>query len=469
MKKYLPAFLHLIIVIDLVVASTPAYSQRNPIALNADNPHYFTYHHTPTILITSGEHYGSVLNLDFNYTKYLDELKANGLNLTRTFTGEYVESPTSFNIRQNTLAPDPRRFICPWQRASGTDDYKFDLTKWNPAYFRRLKDFVKQAKKRGIIVELTLFCPFYGDEQWKISPLNARNNVNETGNMKRTDVYTLDKSGKLLAIQEAMVRKIVGELKRFDNVMYEICNEPYFGGVTLEWQKHIATIIQDAEKKGPHHLITQNIANVKQKIEHPFPMVSVFEFHYATPPVAVAQNYHLNKVIGNNETGFKGNEDKTYREIAWHFILAGGGLFNNLDYSFTTGHENGTYQYPSTQPGGGSVALRRQLGFLKTYMDQFDFIRMTPDTDFIKNKPAGKATRHVLSEKGKQYALYISGGSQDHLIVNLPTGHYKAVWMDSETTKTLKEEIISATDNQARITVPNYKDDIALSLFKIKR
>jgi len=36
------------------------------------------------VLVTSGEHYGSVLNLDFDYIRYLDELQSNGLNLTRT-------------------------------------------------------------------------------------------------------------------------------------------------------------------------------------------------------------------------------------------------------------------------------------------------------------------------------------------------------------------------------------------------
>lgn len=457
-----------IIFISFVLACYPAFSQRKPIALNADNPHYFTYHHRPTLLITSGEHYGAVLNTDFNYTDYLDELQSHGLNLTRTFSGEYVESPTSFNIRHNTLAPVPAHFICPWQRVSDTGEYKFDLSKWNPAYFKRLKDFVKKAAQRGVVVEFTLFCPFYGDEQWNISPLNSRNNVNGVGNIARTNVYTLDKSGKTLAVQEAMVRKIVTELKGFDNVMYEICNEPYFGGVTLDWERHIATIIQDAEQKGHQHLITQNIANVMKKIEHPFPMVSVFEFHYASPPLAVAQNYHLNKVIGNNETGFKGNEDKTYREIAWHFILAGGGLFNNLDYSFATGHEDGTYQYPPTQPGGGSLALRNQLGILKLFMDQFHFIRMKPDTAFIKNKLTGKAACQVLSEKGKQYAVYMSGSRQDHLQVALPQGHYKMTWIDTKTGKILKKDTISIREDLTHLTVPFYKDDIALSLLKAR-
>lgn len=457
-------------ILNSTTISNSAEAQRKPIALNKENPHYFTFHHKPTVLITSGEHYGAVLNLDFDYIKYLDELKSHGLNLTRTFSGEYVESPTSFNIRHNTLAPDPKRLICPWPRAGDKDNYQFDLNKWDPAYFKRLKDFVKEAAKRRIVVEFTFFCPFYGDEQWKLSPLNNRNNVNGVGKIGRTNVYTLDKSGKLLAIQEAMVRKIVRELKKYNNVMYEICNEPYFGGVTLDWQRHIATIIEDEEsRQRSHHLITQNIANVKEKITDPFPMVSVFNFHYATPPVTVAWNYHLNRVIGNNETGFKGNADKTYREIAWHFMLAGGGLFNNLDYSFAVGQEDGTYQYPSSQPGGGSSDLRKQLGILKTFMESFHFIRMKPDNDFIKNKLTGKASCHVLSEIGRQYALYISGAVQRHLTVELPAGRYEASWLSPVTGEVIEKKVISANGSPVQLDVPVYKDDIALHLVRTKR
>src|SRR2546428_1616408 len=135
-----------------------------PLKLHPDNAHYFLFRGKPTVLITSGEHYGAVLNLDFDYVRYLDELKSNKLNLTRTFTGAYVEPSGAFNIASNTLAPAPGRFIAPWPRSS-TPGYanggnKFDLTKWNDAYFQRLEDFLSQAGKRGIVVELNLFCPF---------------------------------------------------------------------------------------------------------------------------------------------------------------------------------------------------------------------------------------------------------------------------------------------------------------------
>jgi hypothetical protein len=383
------------------------------LALHPDNPHYFLFRGQPTIIITSGEHYGAVLNADFNYNAYLNELQTRALNGTRTFTGVYLEPQGAFNIVENTLAPANGRYIGPWMR-TGTPGAthggtKFDLTRLNDSYFARLRDFVREAGRRGVLVELVLFCPFYEEMQWNLSPMNSINNVNSIGQVARTNVYTMDKNGGLLAIQEALVRRIVVELNQFDNLYYEICNEPYFGGVTVDWQRHISKTIADAERNLPNkHLISQNIANGSAAISSPDPLVSIFNFHYAAPPDSVAMNYHFNKMIGDNETGFRGTNDLPYRREAWEFILAGGGLFNNLDYSFTVRHPAGTFvNYPATQPGGGNPRYREQLRILKNFIYKFDFLRMTPDTNMIRGGiPAGYAARSLIHPEGA-YALYL--------------------------------------------------------------
>src|SRR6185295_9324133 len=168
------------------------------LSLHPDNPHYFLFRGQPTIIITSGEHYGAVLNLDFNYAAYLTELQTRGLNGTRTFTGAYFEPQGAFNIADNSMAPANGRYIGPWMRTStpGATDHgtKFDLTKLNDSYFARLRDFVRQAGLRGVIVEMNLFCPFYEEVQWNLSPMNSINNVNNAGKIGRTNVYTLDQN-----------------------------------------------------------------------------------------------------------------------------------------------------------------------------------------------------------------------------------------------------------------------------------
>lgn len=469
-----PHFQLCLAMIVAMITTRQVQSQVKPIALHPKNPHYFIFKDKPTVLVTSGEHYGAVLNLDFDYQKYLTELQVKGLNLTRTFTGAYVEPMGAFNITENTLAPSSEKFICPWQRSKEAGyaggGNKFDLEHWNEAYFLRLKDFIAAAEKKGIVVELALFCPFYENIQWSISPMNASNNINGVGTVGKDDVYTLDKNGGLLKVQEALVRKIIRELDSYTNVIYEICNEPYFGGVTIAWQHHIASLITATEKElDVKHLISQNIANDSAKITNPHPEVSVFNFHYASPPTAVKQNYGLNKVIGNNETGFRGQKDSTYRKEGWQILLSGGALYNNLDYSFTASHEEGTYIYPEKQPGGGSALLRGQLGYLHKFMNELDFVKMKPDKSFLAGPLPGGTHMFSLSEPGKQYAAYFTHGGQINLTLTLPAGKYAVSWLDPVSGAYSKRETLQHKGGNVEIASPSFEFDVALRIIKEKK
>lgn len=442
-----------------------------PLALHPANPHYFSFRGKPAIIVGSAEHYGAVLNLDFDYVKYLDELKSKGLNHTRTFIGSYVEPQGAFKIEKNTLAPAAGRFICPWAR-SETPGYpnggnKFDLARWDDAYFRRLKDFVAKASERAVIVEINLFCPFYEEIQWKLTPQNPANNVNGLGPGARHDVYTLDRHAGLLAIHDAMTRKVVAELAAFDNIYYEICNEPYAGKVEMAWQNHIVDVIVDAEKALAHrHLISLNIANQTQKVENPHPAVSIFNFHYAKPPDAVTQNFALGKPIGDNETGFAGTADTPYRAEAWEFFLAGGALFSHLDYSFAVGHEDGSFQYPSTQPGGGNAAFRDQMRYLRTFVESFDFLKMAPDAGVVKGGLPQRGRARALSEPGRQYAIYLFGGPEAQLKLDLPAGDYAVDWLNPRTGKSEASQALAHPGGVATLASPKYDPDVAL---RVKR
>jgi hypothetical protein len=297
---------------------------------------------------------------------------------------------------------------------------------------------------------------------WKLSPMNAVNNINDIGKMGRTEVYTLNHP-RLLAVQDSMVSRIVKELRDFDNVYYEICNEPYFGGVTLDWQKHIAETIVKAEAKfETKHLIAQNIANKSEKVIQPNPHVSIFNFHYAKPPEAVTENYGLNKVIGDDETGFAGSKPKPYRLEGWDFIIAGGAVYDNLDYSFTVGHEDGTAKINA--PGSGGPVLHNQLEILKDFINSFDFIKMKPDNSVIKGGIPDKTTARALVQAGHSYAIYIKGGNEAKLIVELPKGAYRAEWVNTKTGKIDKAETFQHNNGNRTLSSSKYVDDIALRI-----
>src|SRR5229473_1646416 len=116
---FLPA-LTVLLLTGIAALAAAENSQR--LRLHPRNPHYFLFRGKPTVLVTSGEHYGAVLNPDFDYVKYLDTLAADGLNLTRTFSGSYAEPAGAFGIAENTLAPKPGRLLSPWAR-SGQPGY----------------------------------------------------------------------------------------------------------------------------------------------------------------------------------------------------------------------------------------------------------------------------------------------------------------------------------------------------------
>ena len=453
-----------------------------PIRLHPNNPHYFLFRGRPTVLVTSGEHYGAVLNADFDFAAYLKELEARRLNNTRVFAGAYWEVPGAFSIGNNTLAPEPARYVSPWPRSStpgaGDGGSKFDLSRWNDAYFLRLKAFMREAARRGVVVELNLFCPYYEDSMWNVSPLNARNNINGVGDAPRTEALTL-KHPDLVAAEDAMVRKIAGELHEFDNLYYEICNEAWTGGVSIEFQRHIAKTIAQAESSLPRkHLISQNILARSPRLDGPDDLVSIFNLHYSRPPAVVTENPRPKLALGNNETGFDGSADSTYRIQGWDFLMAGGALYNNLDYSFTVSHEDGMFAYDEATPGGGSRMLRTQLGFLRRFFDEMPFVRMQPDAAVIRGGPAEGASARALSEPGKVYAVYLHHGRVDPrakprylvdgqrrdatLVLDLPKGSYRVAWLNPKTGVVDRSERLLHPGGEARLRSPEYSEDIAL-------
>jgi hypothetical protein len=473
------------------LASAHLLSQ--PISLHPENNHYFLYQGKPFIIVSSSEHYGAVINPDFNIIRYLDALQKDGMTYTRLFTGTYFEKDGSFGIEKNTLAPVTGKALVPWKRSNepgaACGGNKFDLDKWDESYFLRMNSFVAEADKRGIIVEVTLFSSIY--DFWDIQVWNPKNNINIKEDIGKKNIHTLN-NGVALKYQESVVRKIVNELNQYENVIYEIQNEPWSDHsikieannefqnnadfkldghewqktieiadqLSLEWQKKITSIITDEEKNLKNkHLIAQNYSNFYYPVPEVDQEISILNFHYAYP-LAVEKNYHHGKVVGFDESGFAGNADVTYRKQAWKFIIAGGGLFNNLDYSFAVGYEDGTAA--NKAPGGGSHELRNQLKVLSDFIHSFGFIKMQPDQKTILL--ASGSVARVLSDPGKQYAFYLNNGTKCELKLDLPKGNYKADWISTLDGKIVRSESLKHSGGELSMTSPDFRDDIALKI-----
>ena len=185
----------------------------------------------------------------------------------------------------------------------------------------------------------------------------------------------------------------------------------------------------------------------------------------------------------NITTGFSGTNDSAYRMEAWDFIIAGGGLFNNLDYSFTVGHEDGSFVYPASQPGGGSPALRRQLGYLRQFIGQFDFLHLRPDPALLQGTLPPATTARALVKPGEEYAIYVrtferkAPGQQRQkskfadaelvLAVGLPEGEFSVEWLDTKQGAVAKREKCTHPGGVHQFAAPPFEQDIALALRRI--
>jgi hypothetical protein len=479
-----------LIILALLVSAGHIAAQ--PISLNPSNPHYFLFRGKPEILITSAEHYGAVVNGEFDYVKYFDALQSYGLNYTRIYPGALFEPVDKF-IAGNTLGVNPGKLILPWAR-SASPGYApggnlFDLNKWNKDYFDRLRDFVEKASERGIVVEICFFNCQYEDT-WPISPLYFKNNIQGEGKCGFNDTQTL-LFPDVVRRQSDYVRKIVQEVNSFDNIVLEICDEPILfdtpDSLAGLWIKHMVNVIMETEKSLPSkHLVAQQIEGKMDGpvdfSDDPDVQVIVTQYDWAAGDQmgglkGLDYEYGHNKVIELNETDYypvwygEGNDKISASRVeAWEFIVGGGGGFNQLNGLYTVNNPAGKTD--------DNKLLCTSLSKLKEFMHSFDFLNMKPDRNFvIHGIPEGIFYR-CISEPGKQYALYMHhsirkgesyyfinpGIYRENLILSLPEGNYQAEWINPADGKLISRVAIKTSGPNYKLETPEYKIDIALKI-----
>jgi hypothetical protein len=481
---------HYQVIIVFFLLTFRAFSQ--PIQLHPDNPHYFLFKNQPTLLITSAEHYGALINADFDYIEYFKTLKSYHLNYTRIYPGILFE-PVDKWIKDNTLAPEPASLILPWARSIEPGyklgGNKFDIDHWNDDYFKRLKDFINEADHYGIIVEICFFNAQYEDT-WPLSPLYFKNNIQGIGNCSFNDVQTMA-DADLLQKESEYVRKIVEETNSFDNVIYEICDEPTINGTTYskagEWLEYFVKFINKTEINLPKkHLLAQQIEGALNGpcdfSEHPMIQVIVGQYAWMAYGLqeggikALDDKYYCNKAIELNETyyypvWYLGDSIADSRVEAWEFIIGGGSSFNHLNGRFT-----------AKNPAGLTPDNKKVLAALQnlaSFMDALQFIKMKPDRNFIASGiPPGTFCRG-MSQPGYQYIAYLhhsvyTKDSSAYIVTpasyserfsfNLEKGNYEFEWIDPASGEILKSGSVEQRNGLVSLTAPLYSVDIALRI-----
>ncbi len=246
-------FLSLLIPVMMLAAVCDVLAQPVPsgaLKPHPNNPRYFTDSTGKAIYLTGSHVWDNFQDWGgptpkFNYSDYLDFLKAHHHNFIRLWVGESTKGQKSKEVIRNPMR---------WERIgpgiANDGKPKFDLTKFDQTYFDRLRFRVLEAGKRGIYVSVMLFNGIY---DWTNHPFNAANNVNRiNGDLNHggdgKEVHTLA-IPKVNRLQEAYVLKVIQTVNDLGNVLYEVANE--MGVHSLNWQYHIINYIRNCEKKMP--------------------------------------------------------------------------------------------------------------------------------------------------------------------------------------------------------------------------
>jgi hypothetical protein len=471
---------------SIVVSACFAFTvSAGPIGKHPDNPHYFIYNGKQLVLITTDQHYGAVINLDFDYVAFLNTLQEYGMNLTRIYPGGYVEMKDSY-IAGNPLGPAPDRFILPWKKTSvpGASEYigsyKYDLDTWDPDYFERLKDFVYQASIRNIIVEIAFFNGMYTD-RWTMQPLFHTNNIQNVGNCDY-HLFTTITDESLVKYQAEYVKKIANELFSYDNLIYDISDEPAMEKQnSREWNSRLLDALISVDKfkhiyGETAHSASPDFTGDKRTSWIPTEYISPME-------ITLDSDYVDNKPIIDVETvyypfWYGSNPVEETRVEGWYGMVGGlAGLIHlNSDFSIKNPTAEGTDTRTKILP---------QKQVLMSFMYSLDFIKMTKFTGF--NLINSDALVRGIAETGKQYALYFfhanrkwedwpqgstasrfdvnTGWFTDTISINnVPSGEYKIEWINPTSGEVIESSGKKWEGGNLVIHTPRYLTDVALRM-----
>jgi hypothetical protein len=319
---------------------------------------------------------------------------------------------------------------------------KFDLTKFNQAYFDELRDRIIQAGEKGFYVSIMLFEGWslrYMEAPWRWDghPFNINNNIqgingDPNGDSLGTEIHTLQ-IPEVTYYQEQYIKKVIDTVNDLDNVMYEISNEDHLG--STDWQYHMINYIKSYEKhqKFIQHLVWMSVQNEK----------SMPDFKYNE----VLLNSPADCISPNPAGGYK--DDPPAADVQKVIIsdsdhLCGCILDRSWVWkSFTRGLNIVNYmelpELVDTDPV--HVSARNAMGHVLRYAGKINLASMNPGTDL-------SSTTYYLANPGKEYLVYQpkSGKSSITKLINRFFTKLR-IYRKSESNKSFTVNLISGTYN----------------------
>ncbi len=238
--------------------ANPSRRTAGPLRVSS-NSRYFADANGRIVYLTGSHTWDNLLDRGqkppFDYAGYLRLLQSHNHNFMRLWTRE--QSAPSTAKPELDSYPHVYQRTGPGMALDGKP--KFDLTKFDPVYFKRLRSRIEAANEQGIYVMVMLFHGFSIERKhskrenpWPGHPFNSDNNINRingdaNGNGEGEELHTL-KVSAITRLQEAYIQKVIDTVNDL-GVLYEIANESHRESV--EWQYHMIRFIHEYEKKKP--------------------------------------------------------------------------------------------------------------------------------------------------------------------------------------------------------------------------
>jgi hypothetical protein len=357
----------------------------------------------------------------FDFGRHLDQLASHNHNFIRLWAIELTRWEECGETV--TVAPHPWRRTGPGPALDGKP--KFDLTRFNPAYFRRLRQRVKAARARGFYVSVMLFegwgLQWQRDWRWRSHPFHRPNNVNgveadKNGDGTGIEAHTLAVP-RVTRIQDAYVRRVVDAVNDLDNVLYEIANES--GVYSTAWQFHMIDLVKRyTKRKGKarpvgmtfQHAHGHNRTLFRSRAD----WVSPFGLEYLSNPAPASGR---KVVVTDTDHQCGGCGDPTF---PWRSFLRG---YNPI-------------YMDSMDDEPRKVAIRSALGQTRRYANRIALARMRP-------LPGLASTRYVLAAPGREYLVYQPDGGPFTVDLGARRVSYRVEWFDPGVDRVFRADPVS--------------------------
>lgn len=379
------------------------------LAIHPIHPHYFQSPDGKPVLLIGDYTWDTFSDVDFNYKSHFEALKANGLNIARVWLwwgAEQFPPPDDAQHIEPFLRPGPGK--------ANDGRPKYDLSKFNPAFFERLRGLCTAARERGLFLQLITLDAWMLKHAhlWRLHAFHRDNNINGVdGDPANTGTGTDGQQGfcslgnlRAMEFQKGYLRKLVDAVSDFDNVLIEIANENYYSEA---WERHLCEFIREYE-----------LAKPRQHLLMPLDLLShssvVQRWDPTTIHTALLERRRLRQPLIFDTDWIINNNDDEIRRAMWTAVLSGG-HFNYMDDSL---------EFREKPVPDKRAALHRQIGHLAAFMKPLKPWEMQPDDASVKSGYA-----FALASTNEVSAYLPKGGSVTLDLTPL-LGQFTASWFN---------------------------------------